>query len=103
MSLAQFIPSIWSARLMQGLQKQLIYGQSGVVNKDFEGEIREAGDRIHIHSIGDITVSNYTRDTTSVTYQLLTDERRTLLIDQSKYFAFKVDDLDVAQQQPKVI
>jgi hypothetical protein len=103
MSLDQFIPQIWSARLMQGLQKQLIYGQSGVVNKDYEGEIAEAGDRVHIHSIGDITISDYTRDATVLNYELLTDERRTLLIDQSKYFAFKVDDLDVAQQKPKVI
>lgn len=103
MSVARFIPTIWSARLLQNLNKSLIYGQPGVVNKDFEGEIREAGDRVYIHGIGEVAISDYTRDTTTINYQLLTDSRQELLIDQSKYFAFRVDDLDIAQQKPKVI
>jgi hypothetical protein len=33
----------------------------------------------------------------------LTDSRVTLLIDQSKYFAFSIDDIDAAQMRPKLI
>lgn len=103
MSLAQFIPSVWAARLLENLNKQLIYAQSSVINKDFEGEINAFGDKVHIHNIGPITVADYNRDTTTITPELLTDERRTLEITQSKYFAFQVDDLDRAQQRPKVM
>lgn len=103
MSLSRFIPTVWSARLLANLEKALVYGQPGVVNRDHEGEIREYGDRVYVHGIGEITVSDYTRDVTTVNYELLDDARRELLIDQSKYFAFRVDDLDLAQQKPKVI
>lgn len=103
MSLTRFIPTIWSARLLANLEKTLVYGQPQVVNRDYEGEIREAGDRVYVHGIGEITVSDYTRDTTTINYQLLDDARTELVIDRSKYFAFKVDDLDKAQQKPKVI
>lgn len=103
MSLSRFIPAVWSARLLANLEKTLIYGQPQVVNRDYEGEISEYGDRVYVHGIGEITVSDYTRDTTTVNYQLLDDSRTELVINQSKYFAFKVDDLDVAQQKPKVI
>lgn len=103
MSLARFIPTVWSARLLANLEKALIYGQPGVVNRDYEGEISEYGDKVYVHGIGEITVSDYTRDTTTVNYELLDDSRVELAIDRSKYFAFKVDDLDKAQQKPKVI
>lgn len=103
MSLTRFIPAVWSARLLASLEKTLVYGQAGVVNRDYEGEIREYGDRVYVHGIGEIAVADYTRDTTTVNYQLLDDSRKELLIDQSKYFAFRVDDADIAQQKPKVI
>jgi hypothetical protein len=88
---------------MASLEKQLVYGQSGIVNRDFEGEIREYGDRVYIHGIGEIAVADYTRDVTRLNYQLLDDARQELAITQSKYFAFRVDDADQAQQKPKVI
>lgn len=103
MSLARFIPTVWSARLMANLEKTLVYGQAPVVNRDYEGEISEFGDRVYVHGIGEITVADYTRDTTTVNYQLLDDSRVEMVIDRSKYFAFRVDDLDKAQQKPKVI
>lgn len=103
MSLARFIPTVWSARLLANLEKSLVYGQPGVVNRDYEGEISEFGDKVYVHGIGEITVRDYTRDTTTVNYELLGDSRVELAIDRSKYFAFKVDDLDKAQQKPKVI
>ncbi len=103
MSLSRFIPAVWSARLLANLEKTLIYGQAPVVNRDYEGEIKEFGDRVYVHGIGDIAVADYVRDTTTVTYQLLDDARKELLIDRSKFFAFRIDDLDLAQQKPKVV
>lgn len=92
-----FIKTVWAARLLQALGKALVYGQAGVVNRDYEGEITQSGDTVKIASIGDPTIGTYTKDT-DITVQVLTDAEQTLLINQQKYFAFTVDDVDKAQQ-----
>jgi hypothetical protein len=97
------LPSIWSGRILQKLEKNLIFAQEGVVNRDYEGDIRADGDRVHIHSFNDLTVAAYTKNSTTISYEQLTDTRVTLLIDQAKYFAFKVDDIDTAQMRPELI
>jgi hypothetical protein len=103
MAITNMISSVWSSRLLEGLEKSLVFGQSGVIGTEYEGEIRNEGDRVHIHSFNDLTIGTYTRNSTTISYELLTDARQTLLIDQSKFFAFKVDDLDAAQMKPKVV
>ena len=103
MPLNNFIPQVWSAHILQGLEKKLVFGQAGVINTDFEGEIRAFGDRVHVHSFADLTIGDYVKNTTTINYELLNDSRVTLVIDQSKYFAFRVDDVDQAQQFPKII
>ena len=103
MAITQMLPQIWSARLLLKLEKSLVFAQPGVVRRDFEGEIRSDGDRIHFHTFADLTVATYTKDSTSISYENLTDSRVTLLIDQSKYFAFRVDDINAAQMRPKII
>src|SRR3712207_2662281 len=103
MAITNMIPSIWSARLLQKLEKNLVYGQAGVINRQFEGEISEAGDRVYVHTFNDLTIGTYTKNSTTVSYEVLTDSRAQLLIDQSKYFAFKVDDVDAAQMKPDLV
>ena len=103
MAITNMLPSIWSARILAKLEKNLVFAQPGVVNRDYEGDIRADGDRVHIHSFNDLTVSSYIKNSTTISYEQLTDTRVTLLIDQSKYFAFKVDDIDTAQMRPEII
>jgi hypothetical protein len=103
MAITQMLPQIWSARILAKLEKNLVFAQPGVVNRDYEGDIRADGDRVHIHSFNDLTVSSYTKNSTTISYENLTDSRVTLLIDQSKYFAFSIDDIDAAQVRPKLI
>lgn len=92
-----FIPAVWSARILQALDKALVYGQIDVVNRDYEGEIREAGNTVKIASIGNITVNDYIRDTDIGDPQILSDSDQMLVIDQQKYFNFYVDSIDRAQ------
>lgn len=94
MTVQHFKPQIWSKLLLAALQKALVYGGPGVVNRDYEGEISEAGDTVHITSIGDPTVSDYTN---GISWEDLQDAGQSLVIDQAKYFAFKVKDLDKRQ------
>lgn len=101
MGIDNFIPSIWSAKLLETLKAAHVLGN--VVNRDYEGEIAQYGDTVHIHNIGSVTVGDYTKNGTIDPPELLTDERRSLIIDQAKYFNFLVDDIDKAQQKPKVM
>src|SRR5215218_3530915 len=103
MAITNTLPQIWSARILAKLEKNLVFAHPGVVNRDYEGDIRQDGDRVHIHSFNDLTVAAYTKNSTTISYEQLTDTRVTLLIDQAKYFAFKVDDIDTAQMRPKII
>src|SRR5215216_124755 len=103
MAITNMLPSIWSARILAKLEKALVYAQPATVRRDFEGEIRADGDRVHFHSFNDLTIGTYTKDSTTISYENLTDSRVTLLIDQSKYFAFRVDDINAAQMRPKII
>jgi len=97
------LPQIWSARILAKLEKNLVFAQPGVVNRDYEGDIRADGDRVHIHSFNDLTIGSYTKNSTTITYEQLTDTRVTLLVDQARYFSFKIDDIDAAQMRPKLI
>jgi len=103
MAITNTLPQIWSARILAKLEKNLVFAQPGVVNRDYEGDIRQDGDRVHIHSFNDLTIGTYVKNTTTISYEQLTDTRVTLLIDQAKYFAFKVDDVDTAQMRPELI
>jgi hypothetical protein len=89
--------------LLVALEKSLVYGQTNVCNRDYEGEIRSSGSTVKIASIGDVTVDNYTKDTDIGDPQILTDAEQSLVIDQAKFFNFYVDDVDRAQQNVNVL
>jgi len=101
MSVTNFIPELWSKRINQKLRDSLVFGS--VVNTDYEGEIGSGGDTVKINSIGDVTIGNYTPNSTSITPEQLNDYQTTLAIDQKKYFAFKIDDVDKAQVNANVM
>ena len=99
----EFIPTVWAARLLVALNDALVYGQANVCNRNYEGEIRKAGNTVKIASIGDVTIGTYTKDEDIDEPQVLTDDDQTLLIDQQKYFNFYVDSVDRAQQNVNVL
>lgn len=103
MSITRFRPEIWSANLLVALRKKLVYAGPGVVNRDYEGDIQAAGDTVRITSIGDPTIGTYSPNSTTITPEELTDAQRTLVVDQAKYFAFFVDDVDARQAKGNVI
>ena len=94
MGYANFVPEVWSKEIGKIFDKQTV--MAGLVNTRFEGEIKKAGDTVYVRTFGNVTVSDYTRNMT-INYEVLTDPMQTMVIDQQKYFAFKVDNLDAAQ------
>lgn len=103
MALNNFIPALWSQTLLENLRNNLVYGQPGVVNRDYEGEISGAGSSVKIHNLGAVTISDYTKNTDLSAPETLTDAETILSIDQARSFNMQIDDIDVAQQVPKVM
>lgn len=96
MAIANFVPEIWSAKLLTALEGAQVYAAPGVVNRDYEGDIAKAGDTVHITSLSDPTVGTYTPHT-DITIEDVDDATAALTVDQAKYFAFEVDDIEKRQ------
>jgi hypothetical protein len=96
MAVTNFIPEIWAGALLSSLKKRSVFTQAGVVNRNYEGEIRQRGDTVNITSIGAIVVDDYTNHT-DIDVEEVDDATQALLIDQAKYFAFTIDDVERAQ------
>src|SRR5690606_31116060 len=103
MSVRNFVPELWSSRLLVATRKALVYAAPGVVNRDYEGEISEAGDTVRITSVSRPTVGTYTPGSTTITPETLTTGQRTLTVDQAKYWAFEIDDVDKRQAKSDLI
>lgn len=101
MAISTFIPTIWSARLLNHLDKAHVYAK--LVNRDYEGEIKNFGDKVKINQIGDITIKNYTKGTPIADPEAVDGAGQLLEIDQAKYFNFAIDDVDAAQTNPKLM
>ena len=101
MALDNFIPQLWSANILSALDKAHVFAD--LCNRNYEGSIRGMGDRVKINQIGAITVSDYTKNSTSISYQDLEDAALWLTIEKSKYFAFGVDDVDAAQMNVDIM
>lgn len=92
MSVQNFIPELWETQLLTNFRKNLVFGN--VVNRDYEGTIRNAGDTVHITTPTAISVNAYSG---TVNYETPASTQQALLIDQKRYWAFQLEDVDQAQ------
>ena len=101
MAIINFISTVWSENLLKQLDKKYI----GVLNcnREYEGEIKNQGSIVKICGVGDVTVSDYTKNTDMSAPETLSDTARLLNINQAKYFNFQIDDVDRAQSNPKLM
>lgn len=85
-----FIPEIWSGKLIEKFYAATVL--AAIANTDYEGEIKELGDKVKIRTKPTITIRDYTLD------QALQVERPSsptveLTIDYAKYFNLVLDDV----------
>lgn len=101
MAITSFIPELWAARLLANLDK--VHVATAFVNRDYEGEIRQMGDTVHINSLGAITIGTYSPNTDMSPAETLSTTDQELQIDQAKYFNFQVDDVDKVQAAGEIV
>lgn len=96
-----FIPEVWAARLLEHYTRNLVV--AALVNRNYEGEIAQYGDTVHINSLEDVTVKDYTPNADIDAPEALTTAEQTLTIDHGKYYNFYVDDVDKVQARGELM
>lgn len=94
-----FIPEIWSQKLNTMLSKNCAMLQC--VNRNYEGEIKNQGDSVKIITPAEVSIS--TVSSSAITYSELSPEEMDLVIDQKKFFAFKINDVAQAQANQSIM
>ena len=95
MAITNFIPQVWSARLQENLKKALVFGS--LCNRNYEGDIAQWGDTVHINTLNDITVKAYDPAADIDDPEQLSGTDTTLIIDHGAYYNFYINDADAAQ------
>lgn len=101
MAITAFIPKVWSARLQENLRKALVFG--ALCNRNWEGDIAQFGDTVHINNLADITVKTYTPNTDIDDPEQLSGSDTTLVIDHGAYYNFYLNDVDAAQAHTELM
>lgn len=93
MSVTNFKPEIWIPNIEVALQKNLVYAALG--NRNYEGAITP-GTTVKVNEIMPFAATSYT-SYTAITYSQLESAQLTMTIDQQKYIAKSIDDIDAVQ------
>ena len=100
MAIATGHAKIWSARIINAFEKASLYFR---LVTDVGTEWPGYGKSISFPKLTTApTIGDYTRDT-DINFQQLTDADEELVLDQAKYFAFTVDDVDQAYVRPSYV
>jgi hypothetical protein len=92
MAVINSIPKLVSTKILRTLEKDLIAEKICTMQPD--AAIKKEGDTVYFSGLADPTISDYTG---SINYETLQDGTVSLLIDQKKYYAFKIDDIEAFQ------
>ena len=95
MAVTHFIQTIWSKSILDKLEIECKLVAD--CHREYEGDCKYA-QSVKILGVGEPTIGDYTGG--DITVEDMSDESQTLVIDQAKYFAFYVDDVDKAQSVP---
>ena len=85
-----FIPEIWSGKLVEKFYASTVL--AAISNTDYEGEIKNQGDKVRIRTKPTITIADYQADM-SLALQRPSGNVIDLLIDSGKYFNTILDDV----------
>ncbi len=89
-----FVPEVWSGNLLVKFYAATVL--AAISNTDYEGEIKDKGDKVIIRTVPDITIRDYSKNQTLI-IQRPEAPNKELEIDKAKYFNFICDDIDKHQ------
>lgn len=86
-----FVPEIYSQKVLNFFRTKSTV--EAITNSDYYGEVSAFGDTVRVIKEPVLSVSDYSRGLALVD-EALSDDEIQLLLDQAKYFSFKVDDIE---------
>jgi hypothetical protein len=89
-----FIPEIWSKKLIEKFYANTVL--TAISNTNYEGEIRNQGDKVQIRTIPSLVINDYESGQTLIN-QRPESNNVELLIDKGKYWSAIVDDVQDVQ------
>lgn len=98
MGVGNFIPTIWSEDLERGLERNCVFAED--CNRKYQGKVEDKGDSVRILGVGSPTIKAVDRKDADADIdgpETIEDSSVTMLIDQVRYFNYKVGDIDKAQ------
>ncbi len=96
MAVTNFIQQIWSKKIQDDLELKCKLVDNCL--REYEGDVKYA-QSVKILGVGEPTIGDYD-GTQDINIEEMSDRGQILTIDQAKYFAFYVDDIDQAQSVP---
>lgn len=96
MSIENFVPKLWASALEVPFQESLIFGNGTIFDAKFQPMLQNTGNTVTINTIGAASVKPY-KKTEDIEYDDVTTTATTLVMDQSKYYGFRVADIDAVQ------
>jgi len=88
---ANFIPQIWSGKLVEKFYAATVL--AAISNTDYEGEIKNMGDEVFIRTRPTISLANYATDIELVVQRPSSVQAPSLKINKGKYFNLALDDV----------
>ncbi len=95
-----FIPTIWSAKLNAKFYTASTFAD--ICNRDWEGDIKNIGDKVIINNIPDLVIADYVVGG-NLSYQTPRPNTIEMALDRAKYFAFNVADVLEYQSKPNLM
>lgn len=92
MAVTNYQSTVWHGSLLENLHQSTFVIPT--LNSDYVGDITSQGSTVKITGFTSPTIGSYSG---TITRQALTDSTQSLAIDQKKYYAYLVDDVDKVQ------
>lgn len=99
-----FTPQIWSDKININLDNYGAYND--IVNRKYQGEIKKKGDTVKFYTYGNLAVKDYDPTVEGFTGIDFEDPKGNLLelkVDQQKYIAYYIDDIDKVQSNVDLV
>lgn len=94
MTIKNFIPAIWDARIQTEFRAQSV--AAGLTNREYQGQAAR-GNTVKIFGINPVAIHDYKAQNRTTTPDPVTMWQDEFVIDQEKVFDFLIDDIDEAQ------
>lgn len=95
-----FIPTVWAAKLNAKFYTASTFAD--ICNRDWEGDVKELGDKVIINNIPDLSIREYVVGQ-NLQYETPRPNTTEMQVDRAFYYAFNVSDVLEYQAKPELM